>query len=221
LLKINIKDMKKIKLALTGIVCLTIFVFFFGLICRAQKNPLHEEYVCNLHVPQLYKDMENILYAGFDYTFRRIEQHVSETHRKLKRSDIEKVSTTAIYDFCDSLSHVMELDSATRCFLLQKNKPNDIIKINPHLKPFIKEIRSVKFDLKGGLSQFENQLDAINLKAASTLSEKDANIIYSITSVSMYSAKYWAQDDMQNAKKWLKLIKNARKRRAKQTNINL
>jgi hypothetical protein len=196
LLKINIKDMKKIKLALTGIVCL-----FFGIAVYAQQENR------NLHLPPEFDGAGQKVYESFDYVYSRTSEYVN-ANDVITKEGMDSVTRVAVLDFFAMFDSTTINPVVADMISGKKSVPN--IPDDPQLKTMMNEMMNVVRNSSSDLDKMAKQFGAINQKAAANLPEK-AVAVYATSCVTYYSAVYWKD----NLKKWNKLRDKAKKKAKK------
>jgi hypothetical protein len=196
--------MNKIKFAIIGIVCLTLF----GYIQSCSDNTTEIEQIPNLEIPEEFNEVGILHNEGLKYVFNELRKAAIEYTKKpqLKGSTFlenrEEFFKQATLKFCqhnkktqsnfDLCKDVLEINN-------MRLKSGTTIINNPIIIQLLNEAKVVIDEYKeNDLSILKVQLDAINRKAANTLSEQDAVVIYCATSTAYASYQYW----MNNYKKW-------------------
>jgi hypothetical protein len=126
---------------------------------------------------------------------------------------MDSISRVAILEYCEKAYSELN-DSICKKILSGGNITRNSAS-NPEQQALVDEIGSVakKFNPKNGLSKFADALGDINQKAEKTLSSTDATVVYAVSMMTYYSAKYWSTEE--NRKKWQKLRENAKKKAKK------
>jgi hypothetical protein len=196
--------MKSIKLAIIGIVCLTLFGYMQG----CSDNTTKIEQIPNLEIPEEYVEVGKLHNEGLDYIFEEIKAQAIEYSKNPQLK-----SNTLITNYDDFLKQ-KTLQFCKQNEKLNKNIDvcNDVVaKLSLKLKSdaiiYVSEVQTLldeatevlRQEFKTGkISQLKARLDVINKKAAETLSETDAALIFCATSTGYHSYQYWTQ----NYKKW-------------------
>jgi hypothetical protein len=189
--------MKKIKLALIGIVCLTLFGYTSG--CDQQNS--------NLHLPKEFEKMEQLLHDGLEYTFLRVSEYV-RTNDSVTKDGMDSVTRAATLDFVATFDTNNMISNIVANQIAGKSPKRDTLE-SPELMAMLNEaLNVIKSSPNGNLNQLSTKLGAINQKATANLSEKEAAAVYATTAVAYYATKYWSA----NIKKWKKLKENAKKK---------
>jgi hypothetical protein len=196
--------MKRIKLAIIGIVCLTLFGYIQG----CNDNTIEMEKVSTLDIPEEYNEVGVLHNEGLEYIFEEIKAQSIEyakNPRLKNRSFLDSPDDfvkQATLKFCKQnkkvKEHINMCESILKSDISLKSSDTEIS--NPVLKELVEEINlAVSKEFKESeIAQLKAQLDGINKKAAATLSEKEAAVIYCATSTGYNSYQYWQK----NYKKW-------------------
>ncbi|MDR2425512.1 MAG: hypothetical protein LBD59_12490 [Prevotellaceae bacterium] len=167
LLKINNTKcglLKTTLLALAGL--------FFILTVNAQSE------IDRLHLPAEYAEVGQKVYEGYKLMFAKISDYVHKNEH-ITKAGIDSVRQAALAEYA-------EVNPQTKDALLGKNPDNAV---NPKVQKLLEEVFSA---IKAkSLTDIANKLGKINQKAAKTLPETEAVIVYAVTCTSYYSAKYW------------------------------
>jgi|CZCB01.1.fsa_nt_gi hypothetical protein len=163
----------------------------------------------NLDIPEEYNEVGVLHNEGLEYIFEEIKAYgieYTKNPRLKSRPFLENKDefiTQATLDFCNQHEKLQKHIDICKS-VLENNIPlkslNNTLTISPASQQLLNEITSVlghEFTKKE-LPQLKKQLDVINQKAASTLSDTEAAVIYCATSTGYHSYQYW----MNNHKKW-------------------
>jgi len=164
----------------------------FSLACKAQPGK------DRLKIPQEYVDNSQKVYDGFEFMFAQLSEYVS-SNEYFTQDDIDSVRKTVVADY---INH-SELNPLARETFITEDTSPEAATYQPLVQKLIDEATLVikAYNPKIGMVKLADQLGLINLKAAETLSETDASIIYSVTSTTYFSTIYWTK----NFQKWQKL----------------
>ena len=206
LLTKNYRIMFRKNLSWIGLVGLV----FMGLIiyaCSADRDDAITV-VSDLDIPAEFIEVGKLHNEGMDFIFERLKQQAIEsvnnpTTKKFSaqgEDDISKFLKQATLDFCEQNKNLKKSLDICKYVLDTPKKVLNAEDINPNLRKLLDEIDVVlsKEFSKDKLNILKAQLDVINQKAASTLSETDAMVVYCTTSTGYYSFQYW----MDNYTKW-------------------
>ena len=165
-----------------------------------------------LDIPEEFNEVGKLHNEGLEFIFERIKEQAIESvnNPSVKRlsaegNDINEFIKQATLDFCKQNKKTQKNIDVCEQTLDNYCTPNRRIKslseeISPALQGLLNKIHAVlgeEFE-KGDFSKLKMQLDAINQKAAKTLSEIDAMAVYCATSTAYHSYQYW----MENNRKW-------------------
>ncbi|MDR0681673.1 MAG: hypothetical protein LBG15_07500, partial [Dysgonamonadaceae bacterium] len=198
--------MKRIKLALIGIICLTIF----GYVQSCSDSTTEIEQVPNLDIPEEFNEVGKLHNEGLEYVFNELKVAAIEYtknpqlkgHTFLENHD--EFVRQATLKFCQ---HNKKMQSHFDLCENVLNNNNILLKSgttninNPIIAQLLDETKVLireNIKKKNDLSLLKVQLDAINNKAANILSEQDAIVIYCATSIGYASYQYWTE----NYRKW-------------------
>lgn len=200
------KDKRKINfviiITLTSI--LSLGVFMQG--CNSDFD--FENTVEELDIPEEYNDVGKLHNEGLEYIFEEIKaQGIAYTNNpRLKNRPFlenkDEFVKQATLDFCNQHKKLSKhSDIFTQALkAVPSLKSSGVKGSSPMMQKLFDEITSVLSQefKKNELSRLKIQLDVINQKAASTLSDEDAAVIYCTTSTGYNSYHYW----IKNHKKW-------------------
>jgi hypothetical protein len=195
--------MKCIKLALIGIVCLSLNITS----CAQQEDSA-------LHLPQELDGIGQKMYGSFEYIYSRVSEYVKVAD-EISKADMDSVIRVAMSEYIPKTFGVN--DSIFGKILSGSSigggggTAKDSIRWKPEQQVLMDEIMSVikKFNPKKGLSKLADELGKVNQKAVKTLSETDAIPIYAVSTMTYYSTKYWSS----NFSKWQALTAEAKKKK--------
>ena len=186
-----------------NIICLVIFVN------SCSKDDNFKTEVVELDIPKEYNEVGKLHNEGLEYIFEEIKAQGIEYSKnpRLKSRPFmgnkEEFVKQATLDFCMQNKKLQK--NIDFCKSVLKNsvplKSSGSEDFSPALKQLLNEITVVlrqEFK-KNEMSRLKTQLDGINQKAARTLSETDAAVIYCTTSTGYCSYQYW----MNNHKKMI------------------
>jgi hypothetical protein len=151
-----------------------------GLLFAPTVNAQQE--IDRLHVPAKYVESGQKVYEGYKQMFAEISEYIHKNEH-ITKTGIDSVQQAAFSEYFGANSQMQDI-------LLGKNLEND----NPKVQKLLKEV--FPFVIKAykpnkDLTDIADKLGKINRKAAQTLSETDADIIYTATCTIYYTAKYW------------------------------
>ena len=171
----------------------------FSLTCKAQSGKER------LQVPQEYADNGQKVFDGFEYMFSKLSEYV-RSNEYFTQANIDSVRKSVVADY---INH-SELNPLAQETLIKGNTSSKEAVHQPDVQKLIEEVTSVikAYDPKKEVVTLADQLGNINRKAAETLSETDASIIYSVTSTTYFSTIYW----ITNFQKWQKLNESISKK---------
>jgi hypothetical protein len=196
--------MKRIKLAIIGIVCLTIF----GYTQSCSDSTIELETVPNLEIPEEFNEVGILHNEGLEYIFEEIKAQAIEYTKnpKLKGNTFlenrEEFIKQATLKFCKQNKKLSKnIDICTQVITTSSLRlKSEAINYDPAIQSLLDEaivVLSKDFKIEE-ITQLKTQLDRINKKAAETLSETDAAIIFCATSTGYHSYQYW----LKNHRKW-------------------
>ena len=174
-----------------------------------------------LDIPEEFNEVGKLHNEGLEFVFERIKEQAIESvnnpsvkRLSAKDNDINDFVKQSILDFCkqneklqknmDVCEYVIDRPLSSKISLKSATSEEieylDDIEINPALQKLLNEVYAVlsKEFKANEFSQLKTQLDAINKKAAATISETEAAVVYCATSTGYNSYQYW----MDNYKKW-------------------
>ncbi|WP_298645823.1 hypothetical protein [uncultured Proteiniphilum sp.] len=162
----------------------------------------------NLDIPEEYNEVGVSHNEGLEYIFEEIKAlgiEYTKNPRLKSRPFMENKDEfikQATFNFCNQ--HEQLQKHIDICKHVLKDSPSlkssGMENFSPAVQQLLNEITSVlsrKFK-ENELSRLKALLDVINQKAATTLSEADAAVIYCATSTGYHSYQYWRN----NYKKW-------------------
>jgi hypothetical protein len=164
----------------------------------------------SLHLPPALEGMGQKIHDAFEYMYSRASEYVKVTD-KVSKADMDSISRVAVMEYSEKA--FAEHDSIFKNFLFGSNIGGITKdpKFNPEQQVLIDEIKSVimKYNPKDGLPQLAKRFGEINQKAAKTLSDTDAIVVYAVSMTTYYSTKYWSD----NMPKWQVLREEVKKKK--------
>jgi ElaB/YqjD/DUF883 family membrane-anchored ribosome-binding protein len=202
-------NMNKIKLAVIGIVSFMLIGFGINS-CNNEPDAIQQ-----LDIPKEYTEVGILHNEGLDYIFEGIKAQAIESVKNPSRKrfsakeDYSEFIKQTTLDFCKQNKKLQkDLDVCEQSIesVLTDKRSSKSLKsaiseeITPDLQELLDAINAVlsKEFKKDELSLLKAQLDGINRRAAETLPEKDAIVVYCTTSTAYSSYQYW----MENSRKW-------------------
>lgn len=192
-----------------GIGVLAAFMISLGIFSQGCSSDFDSDVrIENLNIPEEYNEVGVLHNEGLEYIFEEIKALGIEYTKnpKLKSRPFmenkDEFIKQATLDFCNQHEKLRE-HSGTLTHTLKdipSLKSSGIANHSLAVQQLLNEIMSVlgqEFK-ENEFSRLKTQLDVINQKAATKLSETDAAVIYCTTSTGYHSYQYW----MNNHKKW-------------------
>ena len=164
-------------------------------LCHAQKE------MDRLQAPPEYTEVGQKLYEGFEFMFAQVSKY-ARSNAHITKAGMDSVRQDAMKKYFELYPQVQEA-------LSEKSSSEAIVQ--PQVQKLMDEALSVINQPNKKLETLADQLGKINQKAAQTLSEEEAAIIYSTTCVAYYSTKYWTT----SFPKWEKLKETVAKKNRK------
>jgi hypothetical protein len=200
--------MKRIKLAIIGVVCLSLFIYM-----QACSDNNTIEQVPKLEIPEEFNEVGILHNEGLEYIYEEIKtQAIEYTKNPKLKSDVfmanydEFLKQTTI-KFCKQNNKLNKnIDACEHVVAkLPLKLKSEAINYDPAIQSLLNEInvvfsKNLTEDRKEEeeIALLKIQLDVINRKATETLSETDAAIIFCATSTGYHSYQYWTK----NYQKW-------------------
>jgi len=192
-----------------GIGVLAAFMISLGIFSQGCSSDFDSDVrIDNLDIPEEYNEVGVLHNEGLEYIFEEIKALGIEYTKnpKLKSRPFmenkDEFIKQATLDFGNQHEKLREhSDMFTHALKdIPSLKSSGIADHSLAVQQLLNEITAVlEQELKENeLSRLKIKLDVINQKAATTLSETDAAIIYCATNTSYYSYQYWQE----NYKKW-------------------
>jgi hypothetical protein len=199
--------MKSIKYIIIAIMAITIVSIFNN----CSDNFLEEEEAPRLDIPEEFDDVGKLHNEGLEFIFEEIKAEAIEYTKnpKLKgyvfMADYDGFVKQATLKFCKQNKKLSKNLDVCEYAIAKLPSNNVLLKSEttdypPAVQALLDEAHVVlsKDFKEEELSQLKTQLDVINKKAAETLFETDAAVIFCAISTGYHSYQYW----MQNHRKW-------------------